>query len=157
MLTFSTRAVLSDEALYGALEKKVAGAIRSSVSNCSHLAQSILVKAMSSEELAREREAKRATLEARAKKVQEVVNKREYSDLWEPYPFNSGYFMCLRLRGLDAESYRKYLLDKYGVGVIADGDRDVRVAFSAVDLDELPTLCEILAKAARELLEVEAG
>ena len=35
MLTFSTRAFFSDEALYGALEKKVAGAIRSAISNCS--------------------------------------------------------------------------------------------------------------------------
>ena len=38
MLTFSTRAFLSDEALYEALEKKVAGAIRSAISNCSHVA-----------------------------------------------------------------------------------------------------------------------
>src|SRR5262249_44601965 len=36
MLTFGTRAFFSNEALYQALEKKVAGAIRSAVSNCSH-------------------------------------------------------------------------------------------------------------------------
>ena len=38
--------------------------------------------------------------------------------------------MCLKLKGIDAEHYRKHLLDKYGVGVIADGDRDIRIAFS---------------------------
>ena len=38
--------------------------------------------------------------------------------------------MCLKLKGLDAETYRKHLLEKYGVGVIADGERDIRVAFS---------------------------
>ena len=47
MLTFSTRAFFSNEALYQALEKKVAGAIRSAVSNCSHASQSVLVKALS--------------------------------------------------------------------------------------------------------------
>ena len=29
--------------------------------------------------------------------------------------------MCMRLKGIDADSFRKHLLDKYGVGVIADG------------------------------------
>ena len=51
MLTFGARAFLSDEALYQALEKKVAGAIRSAVSNCSHVAQSVLAKAMSTDAL----------------------------------------------------------------------------------------------------------
>ena len=46
MLTFSACAELDADALYAALEKKVAGAIRSAVSNVSHPAQSILVKAM---------------------------------------------------------------------------------------------------------------
>ena len=43
-------------------------------------------------------------------------------------------------QGLDAETYRKHLLGKYGVGVIADGERDIRVAFSAVDADRLEDL-----------------
>jgi len=151
MLTFGAKAVMSDETLYGALEKKVAGAIRSSISNCSHPAQSILVKAMSDESFPAERQEKRAVLEARAKKVQEILASPDYADLWEPYPFNAGYFMCLKLKGIEAEEYRKLLLDKYGVGVIADGKRDIRVAFSAVDIDDLPALYETLAAAAREL------
>jgi aspartate/methionine/tyrosine aminotransferase len=153
MLTFSTRATLSDEALYGALEKKVAGAIRSAISSCSLPAQTILVRAMSDEEFPAEREEKQAILAARARRAREILASPEFADLWEPYPFNAGYFMCLKLRkGLDAEAYRRYLLDKYGVGVIAEGKRDVRVALSAVDVDELPTLYGIMAAAARELL-----
>ena len=70
---------------------------------------------------------------------------------WEPYPFNAGYFMCLKLKGLDAETYRKHLLEKYGVGVIADGERDIRVAFSAVEVGELEDLYASLASAARDL------
>jgi phosphoenolpyruvate carboxykinase (GTP) len=155
MLTFSTKAALSDETLYGALEKKVAGAIRSAISNCSHPAQSILVKAMSDDALAAERQEKRALLEARARKAHEILSAPEYRDLWEPYPFNAGYFMCLRLKKADAEAYRKHLLEEYGVGVIADGERDIRVAFSAVDVDQIPALYAALASAARDLASKE--
>jgi len=153
MLTFSTRAFLSEESLYNALEKKAAGAIRSAISNCSQVGQSVLAKALSSESILAERAQKKGILEARARKVQEIVNAPLYDDLWEPYPFNAGYFMCLKLKGLDAEAYRKHLLDKYGVGVIADGDRDIRIAFSSVDVGQLEDLYSILAAAARDLLE----
>jgi aspartate/methionine/tyrosine aminotransferase len=80
-----------------------------------------------------------------------VLGSPEFGDLWEPYPFNAGYFMCLRLKKVGAETYRKHLLDKYGVGVIADGERDIRVAFSAVDVDQIPALYDVLASAARDL------
>ena len=65
--------------------------------------------------------------------------------------------MCLKLKGLDAETYRKHLLEKYGVGVIADGERDIRIAFSSVDEDQLEDLYTILATAARELLDGEGA
>ncbi len=63
--------------------------------------------------------------------------------------------MCLKLKGLDAEVYRKHLLEKYGIGVIADGDRDIRIAFSSVDEKDLDTLYKTMAAAARELHEAE--
>ena len=59
--------------------------------------------------------------------------------------------MCLKLKGIDAETYRQHLLDKHGVGVIADGEHDIRIAFSAVDVDQLEDLYDVLATAAREL------
>lgn len=152
MLTFATKAFLSEEALYQALEKKAAGAIRSAVSNCSHVAQSVLAKAMAKPALAAEGREKKGILEARAKKVQEILESPRYSELWRPYPFNAGYFMCLKLKGLDADTYRKHLLEKYGVGVIADGERLIRIAFSSVDIEQLEDLFETLATAARELL-----
>jgi aspartate/methionine/tyrosine aminotransferase len=156
MLTFSARASFNEAALYGALEKKVAGAIRSSISNCSHPAQSVLLKAMSEETFPAERQEKYALLQARAERVQDILSDPAFADLWEPYPFNAGYFMCLRLKGLDAEKYRQHLLEKHGVGVIADGPHDIRVAFSAVDEADLPALYAALATAARELKAEEA-
>jgi phosphoenolpyruvate carboxykinase (GTP) len=151
MLTFGARAFLSDKTLYDALEKKVAGAIRSAVSNGPHVSQSVLAKALSKPEIAAEREQKRSVLEARAKKAHEILAAPQYAGLWDPYPFNSGYFMCLKLKGLDAETYRKHLLERYGVGVIADGEHDIRVAFSAVEVDQLQELYDLMAAAARDL------
>lgn len=157
MVTFSTKAALSDEALYQALEKKAAGAIRSAISNCSQVSQSVLAKALASPSIAGERQEKKSMLEARAHRVHEILAKPEYRQYWEPYPFNAGYFMCLKLKGIDAETYRKHLLEKYGVGVIADGERDIRVAFSSVDIHQLEDLYSLLAAAARDLLDGTPG
>ena len=65
--------------------------------------------------------------------------------------------MCLKLKGIDAETYRKHLLEKHSVGVIADGDRDIRIAFSSVDEGQLEDLYATLAAAARELLAARAA
>lgn len=157
MLTFGAVAEFSADALYGALEKKVTGAIRSAISNCSHPAQSILTKAMSAPGFAEECAEKRAILEARAKAVQAILADPSYADLWDAYPFNAGYFMCLKLKGIDADSYRRHLLEKYGVGVIADGKHDIRVAFSAVDEEKLADLYALLAQAARDLKSNTVG
>jgi hypothetical protein len=42
------------------------------------------------------------------------------------------------------------------VGVIADGDRDIRVAFSAVEVGDLEDLYAVMAAAAAELLDGNA-
>jgi aspartate/methionine/tyrosine aminotransferase len=150
MLTFGTKAATSDAALYGALEKKVAGAIRSAISNCSNLSQSVVAKAMAEPTFEEESRQKRRILEGRARKVKEVLAGADFSDVWEAYPFNAGYFMCLKLKA-DAETYRIHLLEKHGIGVIADGAHDIRVAFAGVEEEEIPPLFETLATAAREL------
>jgi phosphoenolpyruvate carboxykinase (GTP) len=152
MVTFGTRAGASSEALYKALEQKVTGAIRATVSNCSHAAQSILLKALSSETIKAERKEKQNVLRERALRCHEILKNPEYAQYWDVYPFNAGYFMCVRLKGIDANTYRKHLLDKYGVGVISDGAHDIRVAFSAVDVGELEDLFAQMGAAAKDLL-----
>ncbi|MFD6439959.1 hypothetical protein ACFWDG_09130 [Peribacillus sp. NPDC060186] len=37
-------------------------------------------------------------MEARAKRVKEILADGKYADEFEPYPFNSGYFVCLRIK-----------------------------------------------------------
>jgi len=73
----------------------------------------------------------------------------KYVGLWEAYPFNAGYFMCVKLKGLDAEAFCE---QKYG-GVIADGDRDIRVAFFSANENQFVELsrpgCNLYLKQSR--------
>jgi aspartate/methionine/tyrosine aminotransferase len=152
MLTFSGKALQDDAALYQALEKKTAGAIRSSISNCAAPSQAIMARVLADPDLDSQQAAKKEILQARAIRTHQVLASDKYADVWEAYPFNSGYFMCLRLRTVDAETFRKHLLEKYGVGVIADGTSDIRVAFSSVEEAELEAMFEAMAAAARDLV-----
>ncbi len=139
------------ETVYGAMEKKVAGAIRSTISNCSLPAQSVLLEALHDPSIGAQKQEKFLTLKARADRVKEVLADERYAEFWEPYPFNSGYFMCVRLKGIDAEELRGHLLSKHGVGVIALGDSDIRIAFSCLDIEEIGDLFGVLYIACQEL------
>ena len=138
-------------ALYTALEKKVSGAIRSAISNGCALSQRIVLKSLTSPSFYEERQAKRDILCERAVEVKRVLADPRYAEVWEPYDFNSGYFMCIRLKNVIAEDLRVHLLDKYGTGTIATADRDLRIAFSCVEKDDIADLFETVYKAAKEL------
>nr|MBP7322100.1 aminotransferase class I/II-fold pyridoxal phosphate-dependent enzyme [Deltaproteobacteria bacterium] len=151
-LTFGISSAEGGQEIYTALEQKTKGAIRAGISNCSHPAQTIILKALNSPAYAQERDEKVAILKKRALKVREVLAGKKFEDIWEAYPFNSGYFMCLRLKAVEAETLRKYLLDQYGVGTIAMDTWDLRVAFSSIAEKDIPDLFATIAKAAQELM-----
>ena len=79
-------------------------------------------------------------MKERAQHIARVLADPKYRDAWDVYPFNSGYFMCLRIRNADAERVRVHLLNEYGVGLIALGSTDLRVAFSCIDKDDIQDL-----------------
>ncbi len=139
------------ETVYGAMENKVAGAIRGTISNCSMPSQSVLAAALNDPDTASQRLEKFAILAARAARVKQVLAQERFAEVWEPYPFNSGYFMCVRLKRVNAEELRLHLLSKYGVGVIALGDDDIRIAFSCLEIEEIEDLFEVLYSACQEL------
>ncbi len=148
-LTFGVRGGTPE--LYAALEAKASGAIRGNISNCSNLSQSLLVKAWSSPDYEREKRMKFETLKARYMKVKAILASRpEYREHFEPLPFNSGYFMCLRLKKADPECLRKKLLAEYSTGVIVLSGV-VRIAFSATPMNKLERLFDNLYRAAKEL------
>ena len=133
------------------LEKKTAASIRSTISNCSMPVQSMFIKFLNGNEYLSDKKEKFEILKARALKTKEIVHDKKYSDCWSVYPFNSGYFMCLKIKGINANVLREHILKNYGVGTIALGDTDLRVAFSSVELENLTELFEIIAKGIKEL------
>ncbi|MBU0995815.1 MAG: aminotransferase class I/II-fold pyridoxal phosphate-dependent enzyme [Proteobacteria bacterium] len=150
-ITYSTKIKGDSKPLYEALEKKTAGAIRGNISNASHLSQSIVLKSMNDHHYLEEKKAKFSILKKRANRVKEVVYDSKYQDYWDVYPFNSGYFMCIRLKDLDAEKVRLHLLDNYGVGLIALGEKDLRVAFSCIEESDVTELFDIIRKGIDDL------
>ena len=150
-ITYGAVAASDGAALHDALEKKTAGCVRGNISNASHLGQSIVLKSMQNEAYQREKESKFAILKARANKVKAVLADPKYRAAWDVYPFNSGYFMCLRLKHLSAEALRVHLLENYGVGLIAIGDNNLRVAFSCLDEGDIPELFDIILQGVQDL------
>jgi aspartate/methionine/tyrosine aminotransferase len=136
--------------LYEALENKTAGAIRGNISNISHLSQSLLQTVYSAENYLAEKQKKYNVLKARHTVLKNSLKNPKYYEYFEPLPFNSGYFMCLRLKkGLKTEDVRAHLLTKYSTGVIALGDV-IRLAFSSVPQSKIPDLLENLYNACRD-------
>ena len=138
-------------AVYDSLERKTAGRIRGSISNASHLGQTIVLKSMQSENFIKEKEEKFKVLKNRAERIKEVLSDSRYKDAWDVYPFNSGYFMCIRLKSVDAETLRRHLLEKYGVGLISMGERDLRIAFSCLEEGDIPELFNIILQGIEDI------
>lgn len=139
--------------IYDALEKKAAGAVRGSISNACHLSQEILLKAMQHMDYIKEKHQKYEIMKERAQEVKEVLSDPRYSEAWEVYPFNSGYFMCLKLKTVNAEALRVHLLEHYGVGLISIGDTDLRIAFSCIEKGEIKQLFDVILQGVGELEE----
>jgi aspartate/methionine/tyrosine aminotransferase len=140
-----------DAAVYEALEKKSAGCIRGNISNCSHLSQTILLRSMADENYAANKQEKFELLKRRALKMKAVLKDPKYSDGFDVYPFNSGYFMCIRLKDVDAETLRVHLLDNYGTGLISIGAKNIRVAFSCLEESDVETLFDIIMSGINDL------
>lgn len=131
-----------------ALEDKTAGAIRGNISNASNLSQMLLLEAYSDADYAAQKKEKFEVLRGRYKKVRRVLEKNYRH--FEALPFNSGYFMCVKLRRTNGEKLRKLLLEAYDTGVIVMGDV-VRVAFSSIEENKIETLFENIEAACEEL------
>jgi len=150
-ITYGLQAKTDPAAVYDALEKKTAGCIRGNISNASHLGQSIVLKSMQNENFAAEKQDKFNILKKRATTVKTVLADAKYQDAWDVYPFNSGYFMCIRLKTVNAETLRVHLLDTYGVGLISFGDDNLRVAFSCLEENDIQELFDIVLKGIQDL------
>ena len=150
-ITFGPGRPETAEVVCEALDAKTRGAIRGGVSNVPQLSQTLVERALASPSLAAEREAKCETLRIRAERVFEVANQPKFAESWSVYPFNSGYFMLVKVAGVDAEKLRIHLLEEHGVGLIATSATDIRVAFSCLEAADVEPLFEALHQAVQEL------
>ena len=150
-ITFGPGDAASAEVVCEVLDAKTRGAIRGALSNSPMLSQTLVEKALDTSSIADERKEKAETLRARAARVYEVVNQPKFRASFDPYPFNSGYFMCVKVKGVDAEKLRVHLLDAHQTGLVATSPTDIRVAFSCLELDQIEPLFETLHAAIGEL------
>jgi aspartate/methionine/tyrosine aminotransferase len=152
-LGFMTYGIAGGQGAYEALEKKTGGCIRGTISNSPNVSQELLMRAMNDPDRAAEKAEKFAVLQLRAATAKTVLADSKFAQAWTPYPFNSGYFMCLKMHDLDAEAYRVKLLNDYGVGVISTSDTDIRVAHSCVDEADIAALYDVMLECALAMHE----
>lgn len=128
--------------LYAALEGKTSGAVRGNISNASHPSQSLFLAALSSGAREQEKERNRRVIRERYLKVKEVLESHgEYAGYFEPLPFNSGYFMCIRLKDADPDAVWQTLLDRYSTGVICYAEKRLfRIAFASTPASKIEKL-----------------
>lgn len=150
-ITYGAPLAGNHDEVYNALERKTAGAVRGSISNASQLSQSITLKSLQAKDYRAEKEQKFQIMKERAQEVKRVLADPKFASAWEPYPFNSGYFMCLRLKTVEAETLRVHLLDRYGVGLISLGKEDLRVAFSCVEKRDVRELFDVTFQGVKDI------
>ncbi len=150
-ITFGLGQTENAQAALDVLDAKARSAIRSAISNSPMISQSLVEKALASPAIGDERKQKHALLEARAKECYRVANEARFKSSWDVYPFNSGYFMLIKVKGVDAEKLRLHLLDKHGAGLICTAPTDLRVAFSCLEVAQVQPLFEAVHQAIGEL------
>ena len=79
-------------------------------------------------------------LRARYREIRRILRaNKAYAETFEAMPFNSGYFMCVKPIGVDAEKVRKQLIAKYSTGTIVLSGL-IRLAFSTIPKAKLAKL-----------------
>lgn len=140
-----------DAGVLAALEQKTTGIIRATISSGAHPSQTFVLEALKSPDFQAQKDAKFKIMKGRANKVKALLDSGKYGDAWGYYPFNSGYFMCLKLKDVNADQLRLHLIREYEVGTIALGDTDLRIAFSCIAEENLEELFDLIHRGVQDL------
>lgn len=144
-LTYGGKGLQQEE--YQILEDKTAAVIRGTLSNVSHLSQSIVFNTLQSPTYWDERAANAAILERRFRVAQTAAKHAAEHGGFRVLPCNAGYFLCLELcDGFSATAVQERLLKEHQIGVVTVGDRLLRVAFSAIPEADIPDVFQCIAK-----------
>ena len=154
-ITFAMKGLT--DAQYKALEDKAAGLVRGTISSSSNIGQVMLLQAYRSDAYAGEKSEKFATLKKRYGIIRNIFAMHgEYHESFTPMPFNSGYFMCVKPNGVDAQVLWRYLLDHFQTGTIVLSGL-IRIAYSSVPAEKLEKLFANIDAAVREIKVKEAA
>ncbi|MDR2618961.1 MAG: aminotransferase class I/II-fold pyridoxal phosphate-dependent enzyme [Treponema sp.] len=148
-VTFGSKGLGEEQ--QGALITKLMGAIRSSVSCANTPAQHIIIKALEDPRTQPEKIQFQEMMQRRYNAVKAFIAANPDHPVLTPLPFNSGYFMSFRCEKINAESLRRELLSKHGIGAISLGERCLRVAFSGLDEDQIPAVYRTIYDTAANL------
>jgi len=132
---------------FEALEKKCFAAVRSTVSNVSHLSQELMIQVLNDKQYLEEKNVFFYTLHKRYQKIKELLPLMN-SPILQALPFNSGYFMTFRCPQGYAEPLRQALLQKR-IGIIAIQNSFIRVSFASIDSEDIETLLKEIAHTAQ--------
>ena len=142
------------EALQGELDNKLAGIIRSTVSNCPRPVQSAIVKALGRiDTIIEERRRVVGVLARRAQVLRDELARAAIPQL-KVLPFNAGFFCFCDVEGLSANALADLLMTKYRTGVVpteSGSINGIRIAFCSVPEPQIPRLVANLASAVAEL------
>jgi aspartate/methionine/tyrosine aminotransferase len=137
-ISFAFKGATADQ--LKALEAKAAGDVRSGISNVTSIGQHLAIRAFEDPGYAAQKREKFSVLKTRYNQIRVILKAHpEYRKHFEPMPFNSGYFMCVKPIGVDAEKVRRHLVEKYSVGTIVLSGL-IRLAFSTVPMEKLDKL-----------------
>ena len=148
-ISFAFKGATADQ--LKALEAKAAGNVRSCISNASSIGQHLAIQAFADPGYAAQKREKYAVLKKRYHQIRVILKTHpEYAKAFEVMPFNSGYFMCVKPIGVDAEKVRKQLIAKYSTGTIMLSGL-IRLAFSTIPRAKLAKLFANVDAAIRDL------
>jgi aspartate/methionine/tyrosine aminotransferase len=138
--------------MYKALEDKTAGSIRGNISSSAIVSQSLFLNGINSETHDKEKQRNKSEIGKRYRRVKQVLEAHpEYREYFEALPFNSGYFMCVKLKKSNADKVWEILLNKYSTGVICFSEKNLlRIAFASTAEDKLEKLFTNLYLACKE-------
>ena len=148
-ISFAFKGATADQ--LKALEAKAAGNVRSCISNASSIGQHLAIQAFADPGYAAQKREKYAVLKKRYHQIRVILKTHpEYAKAFEVMPFNSGYFMCVKPIGVDAEKVRRQLIEKYSTGTIMLSGL-IRLAFSTIPTAKLAKLFQNVADAVSDL------
>ncbi len=148
-LTFGAKGLTTTH--FEAIDQKVLGAIRTTISSSSRVGQTLLYKELSSLVYHGIKGKYAQVLEERFRTVKTILATRTKGKVLKPLPFNSGYFMTMELERGSSEELRRHLLKNEGIGTIALNEKYLRIAYSSVDNRDLKALFTAVFEAADQL------